>query len=90
MGFQIYLFLKNEKRELETGNENLSNEPLDSWVMLWSIMELVKSNEYDKRITWNDNASPNKKKPAKPEQRKLAEKFVPVACNDERAFKLLT
>lgn len=39
---------------------------------------------------WNDNASSNKKKPARPEQRKLAEKFVPVACNEERAFKLLT
>ena len=51
---------------------------------------LGRSYGYDEGFTWNDNGSSNKKKPARPEQRKLAEKLVPVACNDERAFKLLT
>lgn len=42
------------------------------------------------QYTLNDNASSNKKNPARPEERKFVAKFVTVACRDERALRLFT
>lgn len=41
-------------------------------------------------ITLEDRGSSNKKYPARPEDKKFAAKFVTVACNEERALRLLT
>ena len=49
-----------------------------------------KSMHLNHWITCEERGSLKRKNPAKPEVKKLAAKFVTVACRDDRALRLLT